>query len=117
MNLQTLPRKPLFIALGVLVVGIMALLIANPLLSEHFKTVYPKLEISFPKNFSTEKTLSFTGSVIAECNCDISLTINDEEVAFNNNGVFEYSVPLNDNENEMRTCSVFKEPEISTLVV
>lgn len=102
MNLQTVHRKPLFIALGILIVGIVAFLITNPILSEHFKTVYPKLEVNFPKNFSTEKVLSFTGSVIAECNCELNLTINEEEIALNEDGSFEYTLPVTETENEKK---------------
>lgn len=94
MNLQTVPRKPLFIALGVLVIGIVAFLIANPILSEHFKTVYPTLEVHFPKNFSSEKTLSLTGSVLAECNCELNLTVEGEKVDVTPEGTFEYSIPV-----------------------
>lgn len=97
-----MPKKPLFIALGILGIGVVAFLIADPILSEHFKIVYPKLEVNFPKNFSTEKALTLTGSVIAECNCDLNLTINEKKVSVGPEGVFEYSLPISDTDNEKR---------------
>lgn len=94
MQKSWLSKKTLTVVGIVTAVVVLACIITVVFLNNYFTPVKPVITANLPTQFSTEKTMTLTGSILASCPCTVIATINDRSLELDEHGNFSYDLTL-----------------------